>query len=642
MEKDTNDKMKWSKWCTVAVIVVVAIFVIVKISNSNTVQDVLEEQKNYELIEQQEVEISKPIAQEEVSKEEVIIAVENIVTKWQVAEMTSEEALVELQKYINVPFKDVVELVNEKLKLITIEVEGEQIFLKAKENYANNLYVEALDLLNQIPKEYSKNDQVDKYQELCVITILKTYSNPYTVEEYEEGISCLLKSIKITDDVRLVKRNEELKEELAILQDVLDIISLATNLYDHEEFEEAFAMLAIGLEQHPGNERLESSLVNFHDHFIIQITKEVKGLCADEEYKEALEIIDEALQEYDCEELHSLRTQVREEKNVLYKIKNDLVEKTKFYAHELSSEEFDVKQAASNAGAYIMRSGEKLMLGEYSKEDITVLALTGNVVASLAGVDFIFDLRDVTYDLVHWGEEEYFMINLAADVIALVPAIGMIKYLDHYKDAIVGLKSSSDIVDSVADVGKNTDASVDAVDAMIDSAKSVDKVIDIADDIKDAAKTSEQARVIARNAARGYTYVKTLNAKLLGKTHPETGVEFVLRKLKYSSDELIQGVFPVFKSYSDVNLPKKLYKESFDQQKAYCLEALQKQVKNPLSSAKKNFTEEQLDDISQGILPEGFTWHHNEREGLMQLVDTEIHNATNHTGGMSLWGIGYD
>ena len=70
-------------------------------------------------------------------------------------------------------------------------------------------------------------------------------------------------------------------------------------------------------------------------------------------------------------------------------------------------------------------------------------------------------------------------------------------------------------------------------------------------------------------------------------------------------------------------------------------ELLQEKLKYPWSNLRKNFTEEQLADIANGILPEGFTWHHNEQEGLMQLVDTMIHDQTGHTGGMSIWGSGH-
>ena len=72
------------------------------------------------------------------------------------------------------------------------------------------------------------------------------------------------------------------------------------------------------------------------------------------------------------------------------------------------------------------------------------------------------------------------------------------------------------------------------------------------------------------------------------------------------------------------------------------MEQLKQQVNNPFSSVRKKFSEDQIKDIKEGILPDGFTWHHNEKEGLMQLVETSVHNATNHTGGMHLWGRGYE
>ena len=55
---------------------------------------------------------------------------------------------------------------------------------------------------------------------------------------------------------------------------------------------------------------------------------------------------------------------------------------------------------------------------------------------------------------------------------------------------------------------------------------------------------------------------------------------------------------------------------------------------------KKQFTTEQLEDIALGDTPSGFTWHHDAETGKMQLVDTNIHNSTNHTGGRNIWGGG--
>jgi hypothetical protein len=35
--------------------------------------------------------------------------------------------------------------------------------------------------------------------------------------------------------------------------------------------------------------------------------------------------------------------------------------------------------------------------------------------------------------------------------------------------------------------------------------------------------------------------------------------------------------------------------------------------------------------------PDGYTWHHHQEHGRMQLVPSELHQATGHTGGFSLW-----
>lgn len=44
--------------------------------------------------------------------------------------------------------------------------------------------------------------------------------------------------------------------------------------------------------------------------------------------------------------------------------------------------------------------------------------------------------------------------------------------------------------------------------------------------------------------------------------------------------------------------------------------------------------------LEQREKPEGYTWHHAEREGVMQLVKTEIHNSGRHRGGQVIWSGG--
>ena len=40
------------------------------------------------------------------------------------------------------------------------------------------------------------------------------------------------------------------------------------------------------------------------------------------------------------------------------------------------------------------------------------------------------------------------------------------------------------------------------------------------------------------------------------------------------------------------------------------------------------------------VTPKGYTWHHNESVGVMQLVRTDVHNAVRHTGGYAIFKMG--
>jgi hypothetical protein len=40
---------------------------------------------------------------------------------------------------------------------------------------------------------------------------------------------------------------------------------------------------------------------------------------------------------------------------------------------------------------------------------------------------------------------------------------------------------------------------------------------------------------------------------------------------------------------------------------------------------------------SENPRPKGYTWHHHQDRGRMQLVETEAHRKTGHTGGFKIW-----
>lgn len=133
--------------------------------------------------------------------------------------------------------------------------------------------------------------------------------------------------------------------------------------------------------------------------------------------------------------------------------------------------------------------------------------------------------------------------------------------------------------------------------------------------------------------------IKTINDSLVGQNHPETGVPYVDKEVVTDTGEKVKGVFPQFDSKIDVQLPEDMEQTPDRTQFAECNKQLAEKVaKDP--ELRAQFTEDQLADIEDGYTPEGYTWHHNEEKGKMQLVDSDIHSQTRHTGGRNIWGGG--
>lgn len=133
--------------------------------------------------------------------------------------------------------------------------------------------------------------------------------------------------------------------------------------------------------------------------------------------------------------------------------------------------------------------------------------------------------------------------------------------------------------------------------------------------------------------------IHTRNESLEGDRHPITGVPFERKTVEDSDGNEVTGVFPEFDSDFDAQLPEDLYEASDKEQFAECNKQLKEAVEKDPELAKK-FTPEQLEQIKNGDTPDGYTWHHNEEKGKMQLVDSDIHAKTGHTGGKTIWGGG--
>lgn len=136
----------------------------------------------------------------------------------------------------------------------------------------------------------------------------------------------------------------------------------------------------------------------------------------------------------------------------------------------------------------------------------------------------------------------------------------------------------------------------------------------------------------------GVIHYRTDNHKKEGTTS-STGVPYVRRQVQLFG-RTVEGVFPVFHSYKTVQLPQNLETEQYPGQKKYCNGRLKEQVDSD-PAFRAQFNELQLDQIENGITPDGYTWHHYEEHGTMQLVSRKDHDRTMkgaaHTGGDALW-----
>lgn len=133
--------------------------------------------------------------------------------------------------------------------------------------------------------------------------------------------------------------------------------------------------------------------------------------------------------------------------------------------------------------------------------------------------------------------------------------------------------------------------------------------------------------------------INTINDYLAGLEHPDCDVPYCEKVVETNSGEYIEGVFPEFESLFDVQLPEELYTASDAKQFKECNRQLKDKIDTDIAF-KSELPAEFVENINNGIAPQGYTWHHTEVKGKMQLVDGGIHYICRHTGGKSIWGEG--
>ena len=160
----------------------------------------------------------------------------------------------------------------------------------------------------------------------------------------------------------------------------------------------------------------------------------------------------------------------------------------------------DIKDWGDSAKDYVWKSVTKFVLGDYSEDNFTALSFIGNIATSIFGVDLPLDVRDLVYDVQHWGKGDNFGLYFALDVIALLPVIGVFKYCKYADDVADGAKDLGKVLDAASDAGKFTGDIADALDDAKDLGKTVDAVSDAGKAADNAADASDASKDLGKVA----------------------------------------------------------------------------------------------------------------------------------------------
>jgi tetratricopeptide (TPR) repeat protein len=129
------------------------------------------------------------------------------------------------------------------------------------------------------------------------------------------------------------------------------------------------------------------------------------------------------------------------------------------------------------------------------------------------------------------------------------------------------------------------------------------------------------------------------NSKIVNGIHTITNVRFEEKAIEYGG-KIYKGLFAQFDNVFRCKISKDLYLKTDYIQFTNATRQLKAQIQKTPELARK-FTKKGLEDIlAEKDRIDGFTWHHNEDEGILELVERGIHGDTSHIGGRNIWGGG--
>ena len=182
----------------------------------------------------------------------------------------------------------------------------------------------------------------------------------------------------------------------------------------------------------------------------------------------------------------------------------------------------------------------------------------------------------------------------------------------------------------------NTDGFIEAAEAVQPEYRALSEAEMKA--LREATNMSEAALKKCSINEDGDIRLTCINESMAGMEN-EVGVCYVEKVVNINGVE-ITIVVPEFPSCFEITVPDELLQADDEALFRHCTLELQEAIKQDPELASK-FTPNQLEQIETGAPRiSGWTWHHAEECGRMQLVQTKIHEVSRHTGGKSIWGGG--
>ena len=216
-------------------------------------------------------------------------------------------------------------VVTEKAAANTVlPVSPESLFSQAEAYHGSGDYLSALKALAKIDETWPQYRQAADLIKECEEKLLAEVSSPATIEEYMECERKVNEYLEVRNSTAFLDRKQQLVRDRDAFIAAAPVIEKARTAFESGEYGTSLETLESALEGSPGNRFISETLEEYRGAFIGEVTQEAEGELEKGNYDNALSIVNEALDIYDCEELRQVRRHVVEEADPLYGVYSDL------------------------------------------------------------------------------------------------------------------------------------------------------------------------------------------------------------------------------------------------------------------------------------------------------------------------------